>query len=99
MLNGYNSESVETANRLGGLNGNSGNPHNDQYDAFRHAYTSALMTQQFGDPVAKWLGDLNERPYDPQGPLTLQEYNAERSMDLWNNNVGRQEYHNWRACK
>lgn len=36
VLGGYNRESFETANRLGGLQGNS-NPrevgHNDQYDA------------------------------------------------------------------
>ncbi|MDI9335496.1 MAG: hypothetical protein QM520_00465 [Gammaproteobacteria bacterium] len=106
------------ADELGGLNTNplylKGT--NDQYDAFRHAYTSALVTGIFediiqrrmdvralatpvGEFIAKWLGDRNEGPYDPNGKhkgMTLEEYNAEKNMDLWSNHVGREAYKNWR---
>ena len=93
VLGGYNAESVAAADRLGGLNQNPDSPyHNDQYDAFRHAYTSALFADKFGADAAKWLGDKNEGAYDPNGKhqgMTQQQYNAEKNMDLWNNNLGR----------
>ena len=45
VLGGYSAESVAAADRLGGLNQNPNSPyHNDQYDAFRHAYTSAQFS-------------------------------------------------------
>ena len=51
FLGNYNSDAVAAADRLGGLTVNQ-EPgqqyHNDQYDAFRHAYTSALFTKNFG---------------------------------------------------
>jgi hypothetical protein len=43
-----NQQAVDTANGLGGLmiNPDPNQPYrNDQYDAFRHAYTSALVTK------------------------------------------------------
>jgi hypothetical protein len=105
ILGGYNRESVEAADRLGGLSRNA-DPnhwyHNDQYDAFRHAYTSALIAQRLRSAeAAKWLGDANEGPYDPNGKhrgMTQQEYNAEKNMDLWNNNLGREEYEKWKRA-
>jgi hypothetical protein len=64
VISNYNRQSREAANRLGGLQSNP-NPNllglNDQYDAFRHAYTSALIAQRSVD-LAKWLGDKNEGP-------------------------------------
>jgi hypothetical protein len=59
---------------------------NDQYDAFRHAYSSARATELSNGNahIAKKLGDWNENRHP--GPP------AERNMDQWNNNVGREEY-------
>ena len=103
LTSGYSREANETAVRLGGLNSNSQSPgHNDKYDAFRHAYTSARAEQALPSFIAKWLGDSNEGPYEPDGKhkgMTEEEYKAERNMDLWNNNVGRQEYEKWKEAK
>jgi hypothetical protein len=49
----YELESVKIADQLGGLNGNRNSPHNDEYDAFRHARMSAIFADKFG-----CLGDI-----------------------------------------
>lgn len=55
--------------------------HNDEADAFRHAYWSYLMTKAFGAERAKQFGDGHEiSGRDPSG---------ETYMDLYNNQVGR----------
>jgi hypothetical protein len=56
-------------------------PHNDQADAFRHAYWNYLMARAFGAQEAQLFGNAHEisKP-DPSG---------ERYMDLYNNQVGR----------
>ena len=58
--------------------------HNNDVDAFRHAYVSGVYTQKFGDYVADTLGKINEI----KGDLKDQP-DSERNMDLWNNKVGR----------
>jgi hypothetical protein len=55
--------------------------HNNEADAFRHAYWSYTMTEVFGAQLAQAFGDAYEisNP-NPEG---------ERLMDLYNNSVGR----------
>ena len=55
--------------------------HNDELDAFRHAYTSGRVSQLTTDSIAEYFGNDNEigpknKPY-------------EHRMDLWNNEIGR----------
>jgi hypothetical protein len=55
---------------------------NDQYDALRHAYTSALLADRAsavlgdkpGADVAKWLGDTIKGFYAPNGAHRDAEY-------------------------
>ncbi len=56
--------------------------YNDEADAFRHCYWSALMTQHIGVIQAKMVGDNHELLNE--GPET------ERQMDYYNNAVGLQ---------
>lgn len=59
--------------------------HNDQLDAFRHAYTSGRVTQlALGQQwIARKFGDDAEiGPAHPNDPY-------EHRMDLWNNEAGR----------
>ena len=58
--------------------------HNNDIDAFRHAYASGIYTMEFGDKIACLLGQFNEI----KGALHSQP-DAEKNMDLWNNWVGR----------
>ena len=53
-------------------------------DAFRHAFTSAALTDKFGSCAAEVLGDAHEMT----GTLKGQDP-GDRNMDLWNNSVGR----------
>ncbi len=60
--------------------------HDNDIDAFRHAYVSGVMTQEYGEAAADILGQLNEIfsfAYNSSGG------NKSRNMDLWNNAVGR----------
>lgn len=54
--------------------------HNNELDAFRHAYVSGRFAQTYGAAVAKLMGDYHEltHPNDP----------PERRMDLHNNAMG-----------
>ena len=55
--------------------------HNNDLDAFRHAYVSGRYAQRYGKDIADILGRANEyKPGNTEGP---------KNMDLWNNNVGR----------
>jgi hypothetical protein len=61
--------------------------HNNDADAFRHAYVSGVLTQKygrFGEKIAAFLGGL----YEIDGRVTGQPL-EEENMDLWNNRVGR----------
>lgn len=53
----------------------------NQTDAFRHAYGSALMTQQFGEDWTAAFTAAHEGRVD--------NYQSSESMDLYNNQVGR----------
>ena len=55
--------------------------YDNDVDAFRHAYTSGVFTQEFFSAFANVLGVVNEM----MGNNTLQAQN----MDLWNNFIGR----------
>lgn len=66
----------------GSFNEKSGAMSNNEADAFRHAYTSGVMTQVYHyKTIADLLGQGNEI----QNPNPENQHN----MDLWNNNVGR----------
>ncbi len=56
-------------------------------DAFRHAYTSGVFTQELGDVQASFWGYLQELDGN-YGSSTTDE-DASRNMDFWNNAVGR----------
>ncbi len=55
--------------------------HNDSVDAFRHAYSSAIMTLEWGELADSLLGLAHE--------LKHKNPTDERMMDLYNNEVGR----------
>ena len=59
------------------------NTHNNEADAFKHAYMSWLLVWHVGDKKAKELGDMHEDE-TPKAPA------YERNMDLWNNEIGRE---------
>lgn len=56
--------------------------HNDERDAFRHAYWSFTVTREFGPAEAKAFGDAHE--------VSVPNKPEERLMDLYNNQVGRE---------
>jgi hypothetical protein len=55
----------------------------NQIDALRHAYVSAVYTIEYGEGTADLLGRLREYFHS-----SATEINS-RNMDLWNNSVGR----------
>ena len=57
--------------------------HNNEADAFKHAYLSWHLAWYYGDKKAKELGDMHENE-TPNAPF------YERNMDLWNNAIGRE---------
>lgn len=59
------------------------NTHNNEADAFKHAYLSWHLAWYYGDQKAKELGDMHEDE-TPNAPY------GERNMDLWNNAMGRE---------
>lgn len=54
-------------------------------DAIRHAYTSGIFTQIYGEKIALILGEMNE--LTPMGGSSSNNTNSSK-MDLWNNKVG-----------
>ena len=63
----------------------------NEVDAFRHAYASAVATYLMGEGIAKGVGDYNEdRIPIPTDPVELEDYQNARNMDLWNNDIGRE---------
>ena len=89
----FNTRTDERAREYGGLPQNPNSieiTHNDGYDAYRHAMMSAILTDHFGERRAKeWMDQ-----YEKDHPNNAEE----RNMDLWNNNVGREEYRRWREA-
>lgn len=61
---------------------------NNDVDAFRHAYVSGRYVQEYNDKAAKYLGYLREIVGNGYGSGGNNP-NAEKNMDLWNNEVGR----------
>ena len=59
------------------------NTHNNEADAFKHAYMSWFLSYWKDDLTAKQLGDMHEDE-TPNAPA------YERNMDLWNNAIGRE---------
>jgi hypothetical protein len=62
-------------------------PNDLEYDAFRHAYTSAIWSKNLPDPLSKEGGDYIER-------TNRRNFTSERGMrdmrgDLINNSIGR----------
>ncbi len=57
--------------------------HNNEADAFKHAYMQWLLNYYFDSNVAKHLGDMHEDE-TPNAAI------GERNMDLWNNSIGRE---------
>ena len=68
-------------NSIGEIELSSTDTHNTELDAFRHAYTSGRFTQRYSEEIADILGRMNE--------LLGGNPDAEKNMDLWNNEVGR----------
>ena len=56
-------------------------------DAVRHAYTSGIFTQEYGEKVAEVLGEANE--LIPFGGNSSSNNSNSKKMDLWNNRLGR----------
>lgn len=59
--------------------------HNGAWDAFRHAYASGAMANEYGEYIARAFGDLNEL----RGDIYHNQPSYEKNMDKWNNSVGR----------
>ena len=88
---GFAREARDFAVEFGGLTPNPEATefgHNDAYDAYRHALMSGRLADKFGEDIAKHLMDEYERRH-PNPP-------DEKNMDLWNNDVGRQVYREWK---
>lgn len=58
--------------------------HNNEADAFKHAFMQAYATFSWWRNGAKALGDYHEFIEGFNGPK------GERNMDLWNNSIGRE---------
>lgn len=99
-----NGDIVAIANQFGGFykDPNLDDPYQDnEWDAYRHAYTSAKYTEAFNATIAEILGDLKELDVIhtlPTDPSELSIYYSQKNMDKWNNNVGREEYQHWKEA-
>ncbi len=56
--------------------------YNNEGDAFKHCMSQAELTYWFGDKIAKFIGDLQEKN-------NLANNKAKETMDKWNNEQGR----------
>src|SRR3990172_11482791 len=86
---------INKADSFGGLQSDP-NParkgNDDQYDAYRHALFSAKLAERFGDVNAsKAIMDRYEMERPSVDPRPT-------NMDLWNNDVGREEYLLWKTA-
>lgn len=71
----------------GTFNRESGEFDDNDIDAIRHAYTSGIFTQVYGEKVTEVLGELNE--LIPLGGNSSSNSLNSKKMDLWNNSIGR----------
>lgn len=58
----------------------------NESDAFRHTYMQAYLSLNFGNSIAKFLGNQHEK----SGLQTNGQYSQSSNMDLWNNQQGRE---------
>lgn len=65
----------------------SGDFYDNDVDAIRHAYTSGVFTQEYGARVTEILGELNE--LIPLGNNSSSNSKNSKTMDSWNNAIGR----------
>ena len=65
----------------------SGEFYDNDIDAIRHAYTSGIFTQEYGEKVTEILGDMNELV--PLGGNSSSNSSISKNMDQWNNRIGR----------
>lgn len=72
-------------NADGSFNKLAGGFDDNDVDAIRHAYTSGVFTQSYGEKVTLILGEMNE--LTPMGGSSSNNTNSSK-MDLWNNKVG-----------
>ena len=63
--------------------GDGKNTHNNEADAFKHAYMQWVLGYYLGSDTAKKLGDMHEEE-TPNAPF------GEINMDKWNNAIGRE---------
>ena len=63
--------------------GDGNSTHNNEADAFKHAYMQWVLGYYFGNDIAKKLGDMHEKE-TPNAP------SGETNMDKWNNAIGRE---------
>lgn len=62
--------------------------HNNDVDAFRHAYVSGVFTIEYSETAADILGRIQE-DYNPADVYSNSNNPSSRNMDLWNNAIGR----------
>ena len=82
------------ADANGGYPGGWGNGGDNMYDAYRHALLQAKLTDHLGTDLAKSIGDQHE----VEGVATTPDPRS-TNMDYYNNDVGRNEYWNWRTAR
>lgn len=61
--------------------------HDNDVDAFRHAFVSGVFTQEYGETAADVFGRLNE--FFGADLYSSSQNPGELNMDLWNNCIGR----------
>lgn len=64
--------------------------HNDETDAFRHAFMQAYLTFKVGKGIAEWIGDDHEKDENKGLRMSDDQWKKEKNMDLWNNAIGRE---------
>lgn len=67
--------------------GENNSAHNNEADAFRHAYMQSLLNQKYGSMKTK----LGSTAHEWKGRITGQDP-KEYNMDMWNNQQGQQIY-------
>src|ERR1700735_4637989 len=71
--------------------------HNNDVDAFRHAYAAGVAAMKYGENIPNVLGQAYEIKNDwdnyrasEENRPSPQQVSKEKNMDLWNNKVGRE---------
>ena len=73
--------------KTGKIDSSLGGFHDNDVDAFRHAYVSGVFTQEYSRTAADIFGRMNEG--DPAGMYSNSVSPGSENMDLWNNSIGR----------